>query len=157
MYTECRAYHHGEPTEMTEKLRPENFDVLCDWQCNNATRRCTSIAEAVGKHPKLREYLDGRLYDKLGRRIEAGAFIVYGNARGRCAGLRLGKVLAVGFSTAEDCAGGIRITVQGVADDWSHKEIKLASRTGTLLFPERIIVLDAAEAPLVYAKLLYEA
>ena len=34
-------------------------------------------------------------YDKTGTEIKEGDFIVYGHALGRCAGLRIGKVLAI--------------------------------------------------------------
>lgn len=118
------------------------------------------------------------MLDKLGQEITVGAYIAYGHALGRCAGLRIGKVLGVstqgksvygtdyvrkGYAITSDLkdeaeslipTSGICITVRGVDDDWLSREPELASRNGTLMFPNRIIVLDAAKVPETYKKLL---
>lgn len=86
--------------------------------------------------------------DKAGREITIGAYIVYGHALGRCAGLQFGRVLNIkhtgeGKQNPWDDSPW-RITVIGVDDHgygW-QKEPELNRRKGTLMFPERIIVLD---------------
>ncbi len=40
-----------------------------------------------------------KIYDKSGREINIGDYIVYGLALGRCAALRFGKVLDIKFKT----------------------------------------------------------
>lgn len=88
------------------------------------------------------------IVDKVGQKIEVGSLVVYGHALGRCAGLRIGKVLRIeeakkGYSSWDgDTPEGVKITVWGIDDDWDHKEIKLCSTRGTLFFPNRILVLD---------------
>lgn len=97
--------------------------------------------------------------DKAGRQINVGDYIAYGHALGRCAGLRIGKVLAIKYQEKEVGCGQYkelrpdwRITVIGVSDDWDHNAPELCSRKGTLMFPNRIIVLDSI--PLIHRKLL---
>lgn len=104
------------------------------------------------------------LKDKLGQPIEPGAIIAYGHALGRCAALRIGKVVKVAlkenYSRMEP-----RITVQGVDDDWAdwrtddeefdkRHPIKLTTRKGTLMFPNRTIVLNPGVIPEIYQTLL---
>lgn len=84
--------------------------------------------------------------DKLGQEIKIGSIIAYGHALDRCAGIRIGKVLAL---KEKD-----RITVMGIDDDWSFQEPKLCERKGTLQFPERIIVLKDNQVPQQYKSLL---
>lgn len=95
---------------------------------------------------------DTPVYDKLGQKITPGCFIAYGHALGRCAGLRVGIVLAVkkkkSFRTESSC----RITVQGADDDWNH-EPRLCKCKGTLMFPNRIIVLHKDMVPYKFQKL----
>lgn len=99
--------------------------------------------------------------DKLGRRFEAGDFIAYGHALGRCAGLRIGKVLEIkrvggrGYGYAVP-APSWRITVVGVDDDWNGRELELC-RKGTLLYPNRCLVLDAYTVPDSYLELYRKA
>lgn len=91
------------------------------------------------------------ILDKIGQPITEGCFIAYGHALGRCAGLRIGKVIKVGIKTVTGYYGPVehhyRITVHGVNDDWSGQPSKLCSKKGTLLFPDRIIVLSADLVP----------
>lgn len=95
--------------------------------------------------------------DKRGKPIVVGAYIVYGHALGRCAGLRFGKVLAVKETVRQDRSmSPYSIRVIGVDDDWSTREPKLCSRPGNLMFPDRIIVLEAADMPDVHLRLLDE-
>ena len=91
--------------------------------------------------------------DKLGTPITKGCYIVYGHALGRCAGLRLGKVLDV-KRVATDYSGQSpwRIRVQGVNDDWAFKPPALC-KPGTLQFPSRIVVLCESNLP-SYARAL---
>lgn len=87
--------------------------------------------------------------DKLGRDFGPGDFIAYGHALGRCAGLRIGKVLdikqaipkAYGYTDSN-----WRITVVGVDDDWGSRPVELCKK-GTLMFPSRILKLDPADVP----------
>ncbi len=85
--------------------------------------------------------------DKLGQEILKGDFIVYGHNLGRCAGLRIGKVLKI------DEKG--RITVRGIDDDWKHRPPQLCSRAGVLLYPNRVIVLPCHMLDDERYKLLY--
>ena len=98
------------------------------------------------------------MLDKLGQEIKPGSIIAYGHALGRCAGLRIGKVLKTEIKPPERYHSSqslrIRITVRGVDDDWSHKEAELTSKSGTLMFPDRIIVLDPATLPDKFMRLL---
>lgn len=89
--------------------------------------------------------MDTPVCDKIGQQITEGCFIAYGHALGRCAGLRIGKVIKVvvrsviGYHSREELV--YRITVHGVDDDWSHQPARLCRKKGTLLFPNRILVL----------------
>ena len=98
------------------------------------------------------------LKDKLDQPIEPGAIIAYGHALGRCAGLRIGKVVKIAIkekpSWASPAEPEARITVQGVDDDWSGRPVELTSRKGTLMFPDRIIVLNPAAVPQRFLSLL---
>jgi hypothetical protein len=96
--------------------------------------------------------------DKLGRAFRAGDFIAYGHALGRCAGLRIGKVLAIRQAPTETWRDvpllGWRITVVGVSDDWDDKPLELCKK-GTLQFPNRCLKLDPTDVPKAYLD-LYE-
>jgi hypothetical protein len=93
--------------------------------------------------------------DKIGQPIAAGSIIAYGHALGRCAGIRIGKVLKLSSKPSwREGETEYRITVQGVDDDWDHKTPALTSRVGTLQFPERIIVLAPEAVPAKFRKLL---
>lgn len=97
--------------------------------------------------------------DKLGKDIVVGSYIAYGHALGRCAGLRIGKVLAIKHipkSNPHYYGSEWRITVRGVDDDWSpHSPMELCKKNGTLQFPDRIVVL--LNVPDVYVALLENA
>jgi len=85
--------------------------------------------------------------DKLGQEVGVGDCIIYGHALGRCAGLRIGKVLKIIKKTIDnDYLSPWRITVQGVDDDWDHNEPSLC-RKGTLQFPKRIMRVDTNTLP----------
>jgi len=102
--------------------------------------------------------------DKLGHVIMVGAYIAYGHALGRCAGLRVGKVLAITKVRGRWESEGIHFRVIGVEDDYvggvleksglPHYQLRLCERVGTLQFAERIIVLDAERVPQAYKELL---
>jgi hypothetical protein len=105
------------------------------------------------------------LKDKMGQPIEPGAIIVYGHALGRCAALRIGKVVRVGIKQNAYRKDEARITVQGVDDDWDgfydddpewakKHPITLTARKGTLMFANRTIVLNPAMVPQKYLDLL---
>lgn len=96
--------------------------------------------------------------DKLGFEIKPGDYIAYGHALGRCAGLRIGKVLKTVAEFKRDYPYQeprwfYRVIVRGVNDDFS--KLELCKTKGTLLFPQdRIIVLDPARVPQKYLDLL---
>ena len=98
------------------------------------------------------------IFDKSGKPIMVGAYIVYGHALGRSAGLRFGKVLAIRekgpshYPSSLDSLASIRVI--GVDDDWNTNEPKLCSRTGTLQFPNRLLVLEAEDLPETHRQLL---
>lgn len=79
------------------------------------------------------------ILDKLGNEIRIGDYIAYGHALGRCAGLRIGRVLDIKPRKDWRDEEGVSITVRGIDDDWSKKE--LCKKNGTLLYPDRVIVL----------------
>ncbi len=70
--------------------------------------------------------------DKIGQEIKVGDLIAYGHALGRCAGLRIGKVLEA----------GPKLVVWGVDDDWSREKPRLLSKKSRLFYPDRCVVLD---------------
>lgn len=110
------------------------------------------------------------MLDRLNQEIKVGSIIAYGHALGRCAGLRIGKVLKLKQTEIGKKRGWSRekhqwietneleysyaITVMGVDDDWDFDEPKLCVRKGTLQFPERIVVLNQSTVPEKYLNLL---
>lgn len=80
--------------------------------------------------------------DKLGVEITPGCCVIYGHAMGRCAGLRVGKVLSVSDRKVEHWGEVVaKIRVRGINDDWEHKGLE-PCRAGTLQFPKRILVVE---------------
>jgi hypothetical protein len=97
----------------------------------------------------------GAVPDKLGQEITAGSFVVYGHALGRCAGLRIGKVLSIiAYPEARRKDERFRIRVRGIDDDCGSCQSKACETDGILKFPDRIVVLDDAIVPTLYRKLL---
>jgi len=98
------------------------------------------------------------ILDKLGQEIIEGCIIAYGHALGRCAGIRIGRVVKAEMKYETGWDGKLkvspRITVQGVDDDWAGRNMELASRKGTLMYPDRIIVLDPEVVPERFLDLL---
>ena len=95
------------------------------------------------------------IFDKIGQEIKPGCYIAYGHALGRCAGLRIGMVLAAERNVDEKLSGKretYRITIWGVDGEWTRREPVLLSKKSTLQFPERIIVLPSL--PEKFTKLL---
>ena len=97
------------------------------------------------------------MVDKLGQEIKVGSIIAYGSLLGRSAALQIGKVTAVKTvnlpaSYIHPAGEEYRITVQGVTTTW-QSELKLLKK-GTLLYPDRIIVLDPSIVPEPVMKLL---
>jgi uncharacterized protein YneR len=99
--------------------------------------------------------------DKLGQDIQVGCYIAYGHALGRCAALKIGRVLKVATKPREawdTTSSTDRITVVGVDDDMWHWDperypIKL-SKIGTLQFPDRVIVLNPKLVPVEFKALM---
>jgi len=98
------------------------------------------------------------IQDKLGTPIEVGSFIAYGHALGRCAALRIGKVLAIEEKPQDyKCPNGVKVVVRGVDDDCLILyDLKLV-KPARLLFPDRIIVLAPSRVPETYRQLLEDA
>lgn len=95
-----------------------------------------------------------QILDKLKNPISVGNYIAYGHALGRCAGLRIGKVLALSMKTDFYDREVFSITVWGIDDDWQSQQPTLLNTKSTLLFPSRIIVLDESQVPSAYKELL---
>jgi len=94
------------------------------------------------------------LKDKLGRVIEVGDYIVYAHALDRSAALQFGKVLRVKVGDGgmyQQRPDGSVITVIGCNEyGWSPDKTGrwvLNRSTGTLLFPNRTIVIDGHALP----------
>jgi hypothetical protein len=83
--------------------------------------------------------------DKIGQEITAGCYIAYGHALGRCAGLRIGKILKVHAD---------KVTIRGLDAEWSNRPPQLLSKNSTLFFPDRMIVLNPDTVPQAYKDLL---
>jgi hypothetical protein len=96
--------------------------------------------------------------DKIGQRVDVGSFIAYGHALGRCAGLRVGLVLALGRTEPPawrtNDGPGWKATVIGIDDDWEHRPVQVCDRIGTLFFPNRWLVLDPETLPATYRSAL---
>jgi len=90
------------------------------------------------------------IFDKLGKQIEVGAFIVYGSLLGRSAALKIGKVLKIAAYPKDSGYSNIAIGVQGVERNysWDPKpgDVKLGGK-GTLQFPDRCLVVNPADLP----------
>jgi len=104
--------------------------------------------------------------DKLGKPITIGCYVGYGHALGRCAGLRIGKVLDIEVKNPGPYRESdiINITVWGIDDDfaprpeddsenWSSPAMLCKTR-GILQFPDRIIVLPEEMVPKEYRVML---
>lgn len=109
------------------------------------------------------------MVDKLGNEIKPGVWIIYGHALGRCAGLRLGKVLAVQDASVKgECPWNNKdkITVWGFYDDhvaysrynpndeWAKP--KPLTKTSTLQFSDRCIVVPERSVPKEYRDMIEE-
>jgi hypothetical protein len=94
------------------------------------------------------------LKDKLGRVIEVGDYIVYAHALDRSAALQFGTVLRVKVGDGrinQQRPDGSAITVIGCNEyGWSPEKTGrwvLNRSTGTLMFPNRTIVIDGDQLP----------
>jgi hypothetical protein len=101
------------------------------------------------------------LKDKLGQDIRVGSYIAYGHALGRCASIKIGRVLKLTSKPLDPLtysSSPHRLSVVGVEDDLSHYDIKkyplTLSKLGTLMYPDRIVVLDPLKVPIEYKVLL---
>ena len=100
-----------------------------------------------------------QVFDKLGNEITEGCYITYGHALGRCAALRIGKVLKITEHEKQYGEGvEYHFTVWGVEDErgWMKEDDEpiLCEKKGTLLFADRIIVLKEEMLPEKYLKCL---
>lgn len=97
------------------------------------------------------------VFDKLGQEIKVGSFVAYGHALGRCAGLRIGKVLKLAMRKDPSWSDkeGLAIVVWGIDDEWpSMYEPVLCKSKGYLQFPDRIVVMPEETVSEAYRKLL---
>jgi hypothetical protein len=112
------------------------------------------------------------LADKLGQELKPGRWIVYGHNLGRCAGLRIGLLLAA--EMGESSFHGVptpwnrqdRITVWSIddnhieyhrfhpEDEWARP--KPLSKKSTLLFSSRCLVIPTELVPEQYRKQIAE-
>ncbi len=92
--------------------------------------------------------------DKIGQYLNVGDYIAYGHAMGRCAGIRIGKILKITYKGKMRDEDQWSICVIGIDDDWNMLEPCLASHKGTLQFPDRIIRLDRIAVPDKYLNFL---
>ena len=100
------------------------------------------------------------------REIKPGAYIAYWYALGRCAALKLGKVVKIiawnnGLNHRSLPDYVYRITVVGVEEQHAydrttgtHGVIPMLSKKGTLMFPNRCLVLDERRIPSAIKTLL---
>lgn len=94
-------------------------------------------------------------FDILNREITPGCYLAYGHALGRCAAIRIGRVVEVKPLPDEGGNGKARINVMGVEEhSWRGPGLRACSKVGVLQFPERCIVLDDAQVPEKYRKIL---
>lgn len=99
--------------------------------------------------------------DLIGQEIKPGSIIAYGHALGRCAGLKIGKVLDV-QTTRQERPGykdyvTYRIRVRGIEELWNYKDgVRQleVTKIGTLQFPNRMIVIDKLTLSDNYQELL---
>ena len=109
--------------------------------------------------PKAKEVTT--LKDKLGQDIRVGSYIAYGHALGRCAAIKIGRVLKLTSKPKDPysySSSPHRLTVVGIDDDliWCDPEKyppKL-TKIGTLLYPDRVLVLSPITIPPEYKALL---
>jgi hypothetical protein len=109
--------------------------------------------------PKAKEV--ETLKDKLDQDIRVGSYIAYGHALGRCAAIKIGRVLKL-TSKPDDpitCSSSPhRLTVVGIEDDlvWigRDKYPPKLSKIGTLLYPDRVLVLNPSMLTPEYKALL---
>lgn len=82
--------------------------------------------------------------DKLGRALAVGDFIVYGHALGRCAALRIGRILDIRSVEVkqlwnQEPKQEWRIRVAHLDDDWDGNPKSCGTRAGTLQYPKRTL------------------
>ncbi len=98
--------------------------------------------------------------DKLGQPILVGSYIAYGHALGRCAAIKIGRVLKVATLPKKELSSVSphRITVVGIDDDLVWVDPKRyppkLSKVGTLMYPDRVIILKPSIIPTEYRALL---
>jgi hypothetical protein len=97
--------------------------------------------------------------DKLNQDILVGSYIAYGHSLGRCAALKIGRVLKVNSDADPNIEGSKdRITVVGVDDDMSHwdpiRYPPKLSKVGTLQYPSRVIVINPELVSVNFRELL---
>lgn len=103
------------------------------------------------------------VYDKIGQPVKVGDYIAYGHALGRCAGLRIGRILSLKVippTTVTEWNRNprpeYRAVVCSIDDDWDTREPECNKNTGTLQFPNRWIVLPDGKVPRAYRRMLNE-
>ena len=93
--------------------------------------------------------------DKFGRDLKVGDFIAYGTLGGRCAFVRIGKVLKIQWIETSEDWGTLehwQFCVVGVDDSWEY--LNLCDKKGYLQYPERCIILPRESIRKEYLDLL---
>jgi hypothetical protein len=103
--------------------------------------------------------------DKMGQPILVGSFIVYGTLLGRCAALKIGRVEKIRATWGGGGWARVgtdeypltpewHITVRSVDDSWSHCPAKASQKLGTLMFPNRMLVIPQSMVTAEYLTML---
>jgi hypothetical protein len=95
--------------------------------------------------------------DKVGQEIKPGCVIAYGHNLGRCAAIRIGRVIGIKIKDSHRYNGTLfkkyKIAVQSIDDDSNCHSPRLMKQS-IVQFPDRAIVLDPSVLPVNYRSLL---
>jgi hypothetical protein len=75
--------------------------------------------------------------DKAGHEVQRGDIVVYAKALGRSAGLQYGVALFTDGG-GPDFTDGMRLSVVGLNDQWSHRGIDV-QKPGLLYYSDRVL------------------
>ena len=93
------------------------------------------------------------ILDKIGQEIKPGSIIAYGHALGRCAGLRIFKVLSIARAgTNYDGKPAYRLKARGVDDSYGRS--RLTPKDVLLQYPDRCVVIPDENLSPPYQMLL---
>ncbi len=99
--------------------------------------------------------INEKIYDKLGNEIVPGCFITYASEQGDSPVLKIGRVTKISTKERKTFGGKTfteyRIQCHSI-ENWSGKTLQ--EKKGTLMFPERIVVIDRLAIKKEYLDLL---